>query len=208
MTSGHISGDRNTAYHEAGHAVAAVLREVPFWIVDIGHRRRNGRGSLGGCARDPNEAARIASLGPDEAMSYLAMLFSGAASERLVQDDERAITDGCRSDEGEALRLAELACPSPDPVGQRDALTRDAREAASNLVANHAGTIREVVDALLHRGGLHRREVEKIVKGQRQPGDRPGGVSPGIGLTAIHLSTRPVRPRDLGLITVDTLADT
>jgi hypothetical protein len=185
MTSGDISKDRIIAYHEAGHAVAGILYRVLPWRVELGLRgHADGRVSEGECSSAPSDEDQIIREGPRAAWPHLVIDLCGAAAERLVHDDERAITAGAGPDELGARRLAELACRSPVAAGwagRHDALVLAAKEAASRLVADHYALVQMVAKELVLRRRLDGEEVWDLIKARhpsalrlRMPGPSDG----------------------------------
>jgi hypothetical protein len=158
MTSSDGERDRWTAYHEAGHAVAAILCLSKLGGVTLEPvRDPDGRIGSGGCAYPRPTDESVNREGVRAAWGTIVVDLCGAEGERLEHEDERAITAGFESDEIAARRLAELACRSPRSgkwEGRHEALIQVAREEASRFIfaPEHAALVRIVAEALLvHR---------------------------------------------------------
>src|SRR5690606_7393516 len=170
-----------TAWHEAGHALVAVLAEHvedPTYVTII------PRGGSGGHTRPGGHDHQF--LSRPEALDALAMAMGGRAAELMLLGEE-GYTQGASSDLQHATRVAtsmvteygmgsRLAHVHPDAlrVGgeialgvqeEIDALLRDALARARRMLTENEDTVRRVVTELLDRETLTGRELADILSG-------------------------------------------
>ena len=174
-----------TAWHEAGHALVAVLAEHvedPTYVTII------PRGGSGGHTRPGGNDHQF--LSRPEALDALAMAMGGRAAELMLLGED-GYTQGAASDLQHATRVAtsmvteygmasRLAHVHPDAlrVGgevavrvdeEVERLLREALDRARRMLAENADAVRRVVAELLDRETLTGRELAEIL-------GRPGGT--------------------------------
>lgn len=168
-----------TAHHEAGHAVAAVVLRTGLISVDIKPMQMPGGGiGIGGAnLRCPPES--ILGKGEDDMLRYLITFLAGWLAEGLVCPGAELEYGHPQSDGASVLRYARgafcvpvlrdgrVVLPGDEVEAKRsriDALISRAIVEGTSFVARHAGAIGAVATALLHRETLSAREVEELVK--------------------------------------------
>jgi ATP-dependent Zn protease len=161
----------NTAHHEAGHAVAAIMLDLPFDYVSIGRGRDDqgepylgaichpsllmmpGRNSFRARVRNVRNAVMVAYAGIEAELC-----FDPNADERLAQDDfdnaENFLSaDGLfprYPDEASAVRMEQIL----------NRLRREARR----LVRKHWALVETLAKALLKRKRLGYDEARSVLE--------------------------------------------
>lgn len=176
---------RANAYHEAGHAVAALLMGTGLMSVDIRPQSVPG----GGIGRAGTDLARppddeILGHGEDAVMPYLVVFFSGVLAEALVNPGAGLEASHSHSDGAMVLRYATGAVCTPVREGgqivfrgeevQRninriEALMEKGRKRAEHFVASHRQAITAVATALLEKQILASEEVHELVTANLPP---------------------------------------
>jgi hypothetical protein len=171
---------RSTAFHEAGHAVAAVVLGLRLKWVDVKLRQHpNGGVSLGATNCDGVAKRDLLGKGEEAVMPYLVYAIAGVAAEAcvnpLVSTPEYL---GASEDWADAWQLAiKAVCDFVVRDGvatisneeqernmpRLNALMESARDAANRLVEDHQGAITEVAGLLGRRTRLDGAEVAEIV---------------------------------------------
>lgn len=158
---------RITAWHEAGHTVAALMlddAEDPIAVSIVPRGPAGGVTWMG--ASDDRYLTR------DQAEASLVVMLAGRAAEEVLLGG--SCTQGASSDLAAATDLATamvdrygftdrgLSVRTADSSASRrsiDALLDDARERARGLLEVHAGLLEAVADALLQRDRLDARDL-------------------------------------------------
>lgn len=169
--------DRLVAYHEAGHAVAAVRLRLPFVLLTI----ESGEGSLGHILHDTSSrqladrrSAGIITPAMRERLMELAICsFAGAAGAGIAEGVDWDWT-GAESDEDHVWHCLMLATPDVHhPEGGESpalqALADYCRARTLDLIRGNADRVRAVADALIEHRTLKANRVRAIVK----DGDAP-----------------------------------
>jgi cell division protease FtsH len=187
---------RITAWHEAGHTVAALMlvdAEDPVAVSIV------PRGPAGGVTWMGSSDDRY--LTRDQAESSLVVMLAGRAAEEVLLGG--SCTQGASSDLAAATDLATsmvdrygftdrgLSVRTVDSSASRraiDALLDDARRRARDLLEVHAGLLEAVADALLERDRLDRGDLVTL-RG------RHAGVFPSRTASAPVGSTRTIVSR-------------
>lgn len=169
---------RITAWHEAGHAVAAVLLGIEVSVVSV---LPDAEG-LGRYSRTDTELPILARGAPSSRTGRLLLVaLCGLAAQRLIQPDAHD-RDG-RDDLWGARTVEPLLGEYPSRADRRAAWTAArqvvilaARQQAADLVQRHRRRIELVASALMERDELTGEEVRRIVAEARAR--RSGRSSP------------------------------
>jgi len=155
---------RSTAYHEAGHAVAAVLQDLTIEYSTI-NPKKDSRGST----LSPNVLGYESSGKREQksiARSCIIDSFAGFQAEKIYNPD--ADEGLSQDDENNAFWLSRTYCVFPrymSHVGDdfhQDYLEKLRRE-ANKLMRRHWGSVQAVADALLKYKTLNYNQVKAIV---------------------------------------------
>jgi hypothetical protein len=186
---------RASAYHEAGHAVAAHVLGLPIVGVDIVLRPDESGEASGTCLIKPwaplsGLEGQAKQLARDQLVKHqLVLLLAGPAAQRLYAPRSRIRSSGSR-DYKEAGVLAGLA----GYIGARDALLHWGAIEARELVRLHSHLVESVAEALLEHKELDGDRAREIIEDaeavMRDAASR-------IDLAALPPPT-PKRPRALG----------
>jgi cell division protease FtsH len=190
---------RRTAYHEAGHALAAWLepKADPLWKISILPRTRTGGVTMWEIDEDRVDASR------SELMAKLVAAMGGRAADRLVYGETMT---GARGDLQQATRVARQMVTQfgmsdrLGPVAYRSGedhvflgkelhdardfsdgtarlideevqrILREAEERAYRLLSDHRDQLELLTAALLEREEMDREEVEKLLGPRRVDG--------------------------------------
>jgi ATP-dependent Zn protease len=166
------------AFHEAGHAVSAVVLGFKLKAVDIKQRRLpDGAHSMGFTDTGPVKAREIMGKGEDVALPRMIQQMTGYFAEARVNDRAHECT-GHIQDFAEARKVAAVAvCASIEKDGRQEITLEEqernrerlqvlfdrAKEAAARLVAEYWPAIKKVAALLLEREVLSGDEVTAIV---------------------------------------------
>jgi ATP-dependent Zn protease len=197
--SGHGSDEscspadiRATAYHEAGHAVAATVLGVGLVSVDIKGHSSLEKGALGGAIKvgdylgftryvsgDGMEMQRRSLEDPEFCRTMMVVTSAGPSAEAAVLRDEE-LQSGYDEDGDRVFKLAVLACCGGDlqPDGQVLTSVSEVRrqlvkiEAMSNacfyqtevFLRDHWAAVKAVAMELLEAKSLTGAEVAEIVE--------------------------------------------
>jgi ATP-dependent Zn protease len=166
---------RITAFHEAGHAVIAIVMGMNLVSVDIKRRpMSDGRISVG-YTKCPYRATRD----EGEAMSHMIQSLAGLAAEaRLTDDCDRSFV-ACESDMDDAFKIGSaLLCdwlvgpngskiiPPEEQAKHSEtilALMKKAEDQAVTMVTNYWPAIEKVAELLLRKQFLSGAEISAIV---------------------------------------------
>lgn len=175
--------ERFIAWHEAGHAVSAVVLGMGLESVDILRRRLpDGRLSLGFTKTRPLGFLEIIGKGEDVARPHLGQRITGTLAEAVL--NPLAVDSvGSAPDFDSARRIAEVAiCRAKDLGGgnmtiEPDEIRRNADrlgrlygsayEDANRLVRGHLGAVFRVAKLLRERKRLSGAEVTAVVNDPR-----------------------------------------
>ena len=172
---------RCTAYHEAGHAVAAVLQDRPFQKVFVVHRADEAKeytqGPLGSVVRHLDKPTFAGKL--DEAKKEIVICYAGPYAETFAYPGLKPLLEQDAQDVKEAIGLAKFALVNFTirPTGasfdnaevsskwpQIVAVLDECNKEALSLVLHNQRSIMRLADALLLRRELTRDEVIAITK--------------------------------------------
>lgn len=156
-----------TAYHEAGHVVAALDRKIPFRYVTIEqHDGSLGHVAGGDLPFDP-EADCSDRRTKEKIENLIFYTLAGGEAERAFAG--RSNHAGAKSDYGHAVRLAECLYGNPEV---RDAYLRFQVTLTRNWVKSFgpARDIRVVAEALLKHRKLSRAAVRKALREEFRKG--------------------------------------
>jgi hypothetical protein len=164
---------RRAAWHQAGHAVAAVALGLPVRSVSL-HKQKTPADHSWGGTDCPVESADLLGIGAECAVPYIACSLAGPVAES-PESAFRSESDG-RIDAEQAnyraiLALREAGDNSPTVLpGERernadqiDKLLVAGAELADRIVNTHRAAIDSVANALLRRIALTGEEVVAIV---------------------------------------------
>jgi ATP-dependent Zn protease len=179
--SSAVSG-YDSASHEAGHAVAAIIYGFDLKSVSIKIQRLgNGLVALGQANSTPVKLDEIKGKGGDAVMPHLVTILAGAAAESALNPGVR-ISDGAQADREEAFGIAVAAvCNVPDSnvvspgemartKSEREALLKCADAATDRFVALHTKVIQRVASLLREQEELTGECVAEIVRSMVHPG--------------------------------------
>jgi len=191
---------RVTAFHEAGHALAAHLLEHadPVHKITIVPRGR----ALGYVMQFPEEDRMSASR--NMLLDRVAVALAGRATEELVFDD---VTTGAQNDFEQATQIARrmvtrwgmsatvghvaLSSSSDSYLGEVEGTRSYSEETArvidaevksildeqygriADIIAAHRAELQQVVDVLLERETLHADEFAILLRGEELPPEAP-----------------------------------
>ena len=178
---------RFIAFHEAGHAVAAVVLGIGLQSVDIEESELPGSGfSLGKTNLGMRDvAAEILGKGEDVVKPFLVQMLAGAVAESIVNS---AVTTGeyqtHKKDVEQAWKFAMMAiCEYTDTgdgharfseaeqrrcLPRMEALMGSAREDTYQVIRENREAITAVAELLLERTRLEGAEVAAIVAVHRE----------------------------------------
>jgi ATP-dependent Zn protease len=173
-TESHALSD--TAVHEAGHAVAAVVLGEKLLSVDVRQRQLpDGRLQLGLTDCEGVNAIDSLGMGHQAALTHVIRAFAGPVAEALVNPDFRAGHSGDIASVRELVSLAfgrgvakdgQVVFAGWDEVRQDDRvldLLRSAQADAIRLVDHHWEAISAVAVRLLEEEQLSGDDVASIV---------------------------------------------
>jgi cell division protease FtsH len=166
-----------TAWHEAGHAVAALLQPEMSNPVSVTIVPRAGAGGV--TWTDVSDDQLFTSA---EARARLVLLMAGRVAEELLLDGE--FTQGAQSDFAQATRLARsmtaaygmsslgVAVREPDRIpsdaeivaAEVDRMLADALSATRDLLGENRSAVATLAEALLEQETLSGDEVAALVK--------------------------------------------
>jgi hypothetical protein len=165
------------AIHEAGHAVAAVVVELPLTVVRLRLLELPTGDMQFGHVESLIRRDDIEGKGEDAAMPHLVQYYAGPIAQRKV-DFANTYIDGCESDKETIRRITYLALWSPsgwerkvDESRQRALMDRAYRKALS-IVETRWTAINEVAELLLKREELGSDDVVEIVNRDRARKDQ------------------------------------
>jgi hypothetical protein len=181
---------RYVAYHEAGHAVAAVVVGIDLKWVDIRPGTLPDGRPVGGFTRIAIENDDIVGKGEEAALPYMVQGLAGIFTECQINPHNREWQEAAGDDMEDMGRVERLAiCESvreddghfvftPEGI-QRGAprmlaLRERAMAATMQLIEEHWPAIEQVAARLLERGRLTGAEVAAIVAADRH--ERGGGT--------------------------------
>ena len=144
------------AYHEAGHAVAAIRCGLPVAYVFI---ERNRDGEWEGTTNVPLSLEEMVDW-EREHNNFLLFVCAGIAADRKR---------GTTSDFGwshDMAKVSEILGGIDEPRDQRKDREHSAREGARTLVRTSWPTIEVVAQALLKSTRLEREELQRLVNGE------------------------------------------
>lgn len=177
---------REIAFHEAGHAVAAVLLRVPFSYVALTTENAE---SLGHVQHDPTAVARFVErvqageVGERTIARHIQVTLAGVRAAKLAGESGQ----GGESDDVAAHNLAEEICGPVylDQGAEVVAYLSWAEAAVSNLLRGHWPAV-EAVAAALERGTILKagRVRALVLAAPAPPSSSPGHAVPGWALDA------------------------
>jgi hypothetical protein len=199
VSKGYNPNDpRFTAFHEAGHAVSAIVLGFPLEYVHIKENiMDDGTTSTGFTRTPPVGAEEVDGKGEGAAMPHMIQCFTGPFAEALVNDRMREYSPWSGDKEQARTCAAVAVCGLVEtgkgyaevPVermqqhkARLDALVSAAAKAASKLVNENTSAIAAVAEALFERKELTGDEVVEIMRGLPQTGSVeadwlvPGGL--------------------------------
>lgn len=173
------------AYHEAGHAVAAVIMGIRLISVDIRPQPLPG----GGIGRAGANLVRpldddILGQGEDAVRPFLVTIIAGVFAEQLVNHGAGLEAGHTHADGTILQKYATAAVCTPvreageivirgnevqENLDRIGALMEDAKAFAEQLVTNHRQAIEAVATALLKNQILAGDEVEELVAANSPP---------------------------------------
>jgi hypothetical protein len=142
------------AYHEAGHAVGAIVCGWRFdrvTLISTWEYRGAVRGS---------RAKGTARTLQDDAATYAVILYAGVAAEGLILEREGSGWGGSLPDQVRACNRVALAFPDP---AERAACLARARQQARELVRRYRPAIEALVEALWEAKELDYGQARRIV---------------------------------------------
>ncbi len=174
---------RSTAFHEAGHAVAAILTGIPFekvYVVkEVDHASRPVGQKIGEVVRHLNKPD-LAGKGEEEARRQVLMAFAGPYGETFAYPGLQPFVpqeDGDIQGVMGILRFifCEFTMKDGQAVFSREELTthkvtmerllNEGSPNAARFCAEHAATITKVAEALLRDHELSFDQVVALCKG-------------------------------------------
>lgn len=159
----HIEAQRkHAAYHEAGHAVARVLRVVPGRLDVAGVEIGLYGGGLDGC----EDNLLISLTDPDACWNYVMSLHAGIYAEARARKKNPAeiyLGGTCTGDLDEALTFINRLV-SEGHASDYDAAQLRARKEVRAFIGAEWPKIERVAQALLSKGKLSGTELKNIIE--------------------------------------------
>ena len=153
-SAGQVTSLVEVAYHEAGHAVMCVLREMPFEYVTI-----VPDGASFGHVNQANIKQYLQPWALDRVAAFIDVCLAGCLAATLA--DERYNNFGCTQDFLEAMNLAQLL----EGEDLADVCIRLRTKLAFEQLSLHWNKVEIVARALTTRKHLWARQVRDLCSG-------------------------------------------
>jgi hypothetical protein len=169
-----------TAFHEAAHAVAAILSGISLEQVELGWKEEeDGRISLGRTTALLLPATAFAGKGEKAVMSYLTYFFAGAIAELYINQHVIEDNESFNGDAKSARNYATMAICTPIRVGNQMSIPLELQAEnseeiavllakafanAKDFVQVNQVSISNVAEALITGGRLTADQVANIVQ--------------------------------------------
>lgn len=149
-----------TAYHEAGHAVAAVL--LRRWLLKVSIRRKSGQIGLALCGRPPNlNPRRSSNRWRTHRMieREIVIAFAGPVAESIARGQRRF-----RTAVADAATIENLLSRITSSRAELMARGGELGQAAIQLIRGNWPAVRRVAQALAQSGELTGAAVRRLVR--------------------------------------------
>jgi ATP-dependent Zn protease len=160
---------RATAYHEAGHAVAAIHQRIPLHGVTIKPEGDSlGRTTHANLLKNRHIDWDASAANERRMERQVAMSLAGPAAEQRFRSRHRLRkfnSEQSRDDYDEAIGLIDRFTGSNNQTQRR---LDEFQAHASAFVRDHWNEIRAVAEALLHRTRLSSQAIRRVIRDQQR----------------------------------------